>query len=245
MPASAMNATPPNRVKPRDGVNPQTNNIISLQVEPHQPQQLQNHTDRDHSHQRSQYHQLHNNHSQHRTSNHQNHNNYHHQVPQQHHQHNHHSMQNGYSLNPKDNGISNGGGRNITKELDTVSDKQNQNTWFITNEQRSYYDSSGSIPVIPLFTHTANSVDFHKNGTASNAKNGANTNYSNGKEIYLNGNGTTHHGYRGDEEGKKQVVNLRYDFNISISNFLLCIICFLLSNNIENKKTVFTKEKVQ
>lgn len=211
MPASAITASPPNRVKPRDGINSQTSNTISLQVEPHQPQQLQNHTDRNHSHQRSQYHQqLHNNHSQHR-SNHQNHNNnYHHQVPQ-HPQHNHHSMQNGYSFNSKDNGISNGGsggGRNIMKELDTVSDKLNQNTWFITNEQRSYYDSSGSIPIIPLFTHTANSVDFHKNGSASNANNGANINYSNGKEIHLNGNGTTHHLNRrndfiGDEEGKK------------------------------------------
>lgn len=105
--------------------------------------------------------------------------------------HSNHSAQNGHSVNSKEhrNGSTNGcsgGVRSIkvcgNKEFDTMSDKQNENTWFITNE-RSYYDST-EIPVVPLFTHT-NSVDFHKNNSPNHE---SIMNYTNC--IYPNGNTT-------------------------------------------------------
>lgn len=158
---------------------------------------------------RSQHHHHHDNHSQHR--NHQNHNNNHEppQKQQQQHQYYSHSKQNGYSANSKDNIGGNSGGVKSIKVgankdgSETASDKQNQNTWCITNEH-SYYDSPGSIPVIPLFTHTTNSTDFHKNQCTGNGKtNDAIIDFT--KCMYPNGTSvmpSTRNGYLDDNPGK-------------------------------------------
>lgn len=79
---------------------------------------------------------------------------------QQYHQHHHQNSSILTTTQPISNGLLNT--KDVTnrvgvKELDTASDKQNQNTWFVTPHDRD----QEPIPVIPLFTHTPS--DFHKN----------------------------------------------------------------------------------